>query len=1128
MEHLDPLHRPFVYLIAGAVPQGKRSSPPPSLSNFSVKPYASPGSEAHAPCILDALIHTPLDRAFPDLRMPFFSRFRNKDGLGATSKSKSQAHLNGGAPPPPPKPRWGDAWLRKEVEPEEVQELLRACTNELKAKALDMPFLLLPFRPTSDPSAARTFIRNFFNEEREPLQGERLEQELMLTEPMVLSGIMKWCWSRLAGGVVTWEAYELFRVGEQDSDMARDAFATFIPISVESDARTKIIFDFFDLMAAITAHGKSNGMGGQKLSRLAGWWAFEQIDNGNGFDGGYKSWARAADATCHLFFAYLRSLSPESVRGVNGISALPRSLQTLAEATEYPPEQTSLNAVSKVVMIVDRVSPTPFALLRRAKHFEYRDDDEALQEFSDYEDPVQALTEECRRVLKCISSTNQSAAATSKTSTSLRNPDAEWSRFEDLGFGSFANESEDELKTSALGRSRRAQQGPTSAPRSKTNDMGRPTTPSWADFLSSGFVDDSSSNNPAPLLLPPDKILPPIDANRINSSGSQQADNEGNLEPGELASINTIYFDDVFWWVWITSLAGEEPPDRKAVFGRCALLETDIRGGKWLVLEEMVKGAAPEPEMGYIAEKKSRNPFSKRSRLGRTKTTKKLPPPPKVESYARSTQQSPLNKSSITNDQHARIQAAAAALQRKQKDNTVSPRRARAENGTTGKTNSIFTLQPVIMSEAAPAMKWATTYDKNADRAKYLGDNFGGKGSSSDLASAAKGTNGSITPVGKREQLPKSESYGFPSKANDDKDRALPALPPQSPTIAAPQNPPPPPPTMPAVTPSTQSVTQAAEVPLPATTPGESHAIERKPLPSTQQAAQVPLPATTPMETEKPLPPAGIAGPDEPTVNDLDLSPDSKKKGKKLTKKETGGIRGLFGRKKSGPASPAPPQPADSAAVAAARAALSGTTPKANYVAPDAPSSLSRRFSRIGRKSSPVVTPKASPSVAAIHDEERPPSPPVYQPQPRMADRYDPQHRVADTYEPPNRFDSQTSISRASSEVQRDADQEFNRFDQGPVEQPAFVPVDSPERSERPSTDMTTPVEQHVSSRVSSVSEGDQPPSPAQDRWAQIRRNAAERVAARQSEDQPSSMGASRTDDGDGETSGEESKFQMT
>ena len=124
----------------------------------------------------------------------------------------------------------------------------------------------------------------------------------------VLSSVMKWCWSRLAGGVVTWEAYELFKVGETgrnhelrvrttsnnfaDSDMARDAFATFIPLSVESDARTKIIFDFFDLMAAIAAHGKSNGMGGRKLSRLAGWWAFEQVESSNGFDMGYKSWVR--------------------------------------------------------------------------------------------------------------------------------------------------------------------------------------------------------------------------------------------------------------------------------------------------------------------------------------------------------------------------------------------------------------------------------------------------------------------------------------------------------------------------------------------------------------------------------------------------------------------------------------------------------------------------------------------------------------------------------------------------------------------------------------------------------------------------------------------------------------------
>lgn len=74
--------------------------------------------------------------------------------------------------------------------------------------------------------------------------------------------------------------------------MARDSFTTFIPLSVESEASTKIIFDFFDLLSAIAAHGKTNGLGGRKLSRLAGWWAFEHVDGSDGFDGGYKTWAR--------------------------------------------------------------------------------------------------------------------------------------------------------------------------------------------------------------------------------------------------------------------------------------------------------------------------------------------------------------------------------------------------------------------------------------------------------------------------------------------------------------------------------------------------------------------------------------------------------------------------------------------------------------------------------------------------------------------------------------------------------------------------------------------------------------------------------------------------------------------
>lgn len=72
--------------------------------------------------------------------------------------------------------------------------------------------------------------------------------------------------------------------------MAKSAFDTFIPLSVTSEARTKIIYSFFDLLAAVAANSKKNGLGGRKLSRLAGWWAFEQVDEGRGFDACYRSW----------------------------------------------------------------------------------------------------------------------------------------------------------------------------------------------------------------------------------------------------------------------------------------------------------------------------------------------------------------------------------------------------------------------------------------------------------------------------------------------------------------------------------------------------------------------------------------------------------------------------------------------------------------------------------------------------------------------------------------------------------------------------------------------------------------------------------------------------------------------
>lgn len=158
-----------------------------------------------------------------------------------------------------------------------------------------MPFLLLPFRPGSDPVGSKSFIRNYFRLQYEGSWNDNRafsEQELRLMDPLVLVSIMKWCWSRLPGGVVTWETYDLFKQGETDSSMSKNAFNVLIPYATESEARRKIVMDFFDLLAAIAARGKTNGLGGRKLSRMAGWWAFEHSDQGKGFDGGYQSWAK--------------------------------------------------------------------------------------------------------------------------------------------------------------------------------------------------------------------------------------------------------------------------------------------------------------------------------------------------------------------------------------------------------------------------------------------------------------------------------------------------------------------------------------------------------------------------------------------------------------------------------------------------------------------------------------------------------------------------------------------------------------------------------------------------------------------------------------------------------------------
>jgi len=58
--------------------------------------------------------------------MPLFSRKKDK------SKRAETPAINGNVQ----QPRWEDSWLRTRVDPEDVAELLHACTAEIKSRGM--------------------------------------------------------------------------------------------------------------------------------------------------------------------------------------------------------------------------------------------------------------------------------------------------------------------------------------------------------------------------------------------------------------------------------------------------------------------------------------------------------------------------------------------------------------------------------------------------------------------------------------------------------------------------------------------------------------------------------------------------------------------------------------------------------------------------------------------------------------------------------------------------------------------------------------------------------------------------------------------------------------------------------
>lgn len=600
--------------------------------------------------------------------------------------------------------------------------------------------------------------------------------------------------------------------------------------------------------------------------------------------------------------------------------------------------------------------------------------------------------------------------------------------------------------------------------------MGRPTTPSWADFLSSGFHDDNPRR--PNLLLPPDKAIPPLESQFRQHQSSQshrpRLESEHDLEPGELASITVFELDDAFWWVWMISLAPEETLERKSAFGRCAVIETKIGAARWVVVEEMIIGAAPEPVQGaYIAEKKRFFSWTKRGKtLGRSKSMARKGQDRSDASLAAKGGSANMVPGTET---HARVQAKAAQLraikdhEEQEASAASSQRRGRSDAELLAeKTSSVFTLQPNIAGEASSAMKWVRKYDKGTVKDAYLANNNAGRGL---VVSPAPSDGGPADNQDASPQVPVKDLSPAPS------------APPGSP-LGSPLSPTPEPDNGDPRMTTWEMITDTA----------------------VGSAEQFPSPV---------LPKDSDYTPSEPKTS----TTSERAKLHKPNKGKSSGFRKLFGRKNRSAKLPE-----------SASAPLNGVhrqeQPGAEPIVQQTPT--------------PAATPPPAEECLApapSQDDVLPIAAPFpVEPEPETPKSMEPPEQDQELVEEPAvdpepEAPAEEDVPQADAQNAAEADEEFSRFDQGPLtDQPAFAPDDEEDAAPPPIARHPSNKDGPKGSQKKSLEELSHSASPGvQDRWAQIRKNAAQRAATRPKEDRlPAVPG--KAAEGEEDVSGEESR----
>ncbi|KAK0539829.1 hypothetical protein OC842_000780 [Tilletia horrida] len=222
-----------------------------------------------------------------------------------------------------------------------VEKIVELCGSEIKARGIDVPLIFSSMALDLSSSNVKSLITNLLSPEFHHSQSttttaaqvsfaQSFINEVRFANPHDLAALIKWSLARLGRvfevpvpvqakgkvqeevifmqqrGFLDLDVYMAWRDEERRSHYALTAFDIFLKsIPTQSSA---LLLSLFSLLSSVTAYSLKNGMTPSKISRLFGVLLFG-LPEDETFARTYDAFARASNATEHLFLAYIRFLS---------------------------------------------------------------------------------------------------------------------------------------------------------------------------------------------------------------------------------------------------------------------------------------------------------------------------------------------------------------------------------------------------------------------------------------------------------------------------------------------------------------------------------------------------------------------------------------------------------------------------------------------------------------------------------------------------------------------------------------------------------------------------------------------------------------------------------------------------